>query len=117
MTEMQRIIDAENSDLFDVLAYVAYALPTQTRKQRATTAQVEINFHFDSKQQAFSSICISSRRKGTGNRIGPTRWGGNLDGPTWAGGQKPLLAFPKASRYHCSHSRWSGGGRLRGTDG
>ncbi len=27
MAEMQRIIDAENSDLFDVLAYVAYALP------------------------------------------------------------------------------------------
>ncbi len=26
LAEMQRIIDAENSDLFDVLAYVAYAL-------------------------------------------------------------------------------------------
>jgi len=27
MAEMQRIINAEKSDLFDVLAYVAYALP------------------------------------------------------------------------------------------
>ena len=27
MREMQRIIDAEKSDLFDVLAYVAFALP------------------------------------------------------------------------------------------
>lgn len=35
MAEMQRIIDAENSDLFDVLAYVAYALPTLTREQRS----------------------------------------------------------------------------------
>ncbi len=30
LAEMQRIIDAEKSDLFDVLAYVAYALPTLT---------------------------------------------------------------------------------------
>ena len=35
MAEMQRIIDAEKSDLFDVLAYVAYALPTLTRSDRA----------------------------------------------------------------------------------
>ena len=28
LAEMQKIIDAEKSDLFDVLAYVAYALPT-----------------------------------------------------------------------------------------
>lgn len=27
LAEMQAIIDAENSDLFDVLAHVAYALP------------------------------------------------------------------------------------------
>ncbi len=27
LAEMQRIIDAEKSDLFDVLAYVAYAQP------------------------------------------------------------------------------------------
>jgi type I restriction enzyme R subunit len=30
MAEMQRIIDAEKSDWFDVLAYVAYALPPIT---------------------------------------------------------------------------------------
>lgn len=28
---MQRVMAAENSDLFDVLAYVAFALPPQTR--------------------------------------------------------------------------------------
>jgi type I restriction enzyme R subunit len=33
--EMQKIIDAENSDLFDVLAHVAYALPPLTREERA----------------------------------------------------------------------------------
>jgi type I restriction enzyme R subunit len=59
MTEMQRIIDAEKSDLFDVLAYVAYALPTLTREERATTAKVEINAHFDTKQQAFLDFVLA----------------------------------------------------------
>jgi len=40
LAEMQRIIDAEKSDLFDVLAYVAYALPALTREERATRAKV-----------------------------------------------------------------------------
>src|SRR5271157_3967265 len=35
MAEMQKIIDAEKSDLFDVLAHVAYALPPLTREERA----------------------------------------------------------------------------------
>jgi type I restriction enzyme R subunit len=34
--EMQKIIDAEKSDLFDVLAHVAYALPPLTREDRVT---------------------------------------------------------------------------------
>ena len=37
---MQKIIDAEKSDLFDVLAYVAYALPPLTREERADEAKV-----------------------------------------------------------------------------
>src|SRR3989454_1796933 len=35
LAAMQRIIDAEKSDLFDVLAHVAYALPPVTREERA----------------------------------------------------------------------------------
>ncbi len=53
MTEMQTIIDAEKSDLFDVLAHVAFALTPLTREERATRATLEISTHFDSKQQAF----------------------------------------------------------------
>lgn len=59
MAEMQRIIDAEKSDLFDVLAHVAYALPTLTREERATKAQVEINTHFSGKQQIFLGFVLS----------------------------------------------------------
>ena len=40
MAEMQKLIDAEKSDLFDVLAHVAYALPPLTREERATKAKV-----------------------------------------------------------------------------
>ncbi len=59
LSEMQRIIDAENSDLFDVLAYVAYALPTVSRAARATTAKVEISTHFTAKQQAFIDFVLA----------------------------------------------------------
>src|SRR3954452_8942437 len=53
LSEMQRIIDAEKSDLFDVLAYVGYALPPLTREQRAGAAKVVITEEFSGKQQAF----------------------------------------------------------------
>ena len=59
MAEMQKIIDAENSDLFDVLAHVAYALPPLTRQERAEKAKVEISTHFNSKQQVFLDFVLS----------------------------------------------------------
>ena len=59
MTEMQKIIDAEKSDLFDVLAHVAFALTPLTREERATRAKLEIQTHFDSKQQAFLDFVLA----------------------------------------------------------
>ena len=59
LAEMQRIIDAEKSDLFDVLAYVAYALPALTREERATRAKVVISTRFNSKQQAFLEFVLA----------------------------------------------------------
>ncbi len=59
MAEMQRIINAEKSDLFDVLAYVAYALPTLTRAERAANAKVRINSNFGAKQQAFLDFVLA----------------------------------------------------------
>ena len=57
--EMQRIIEAEKSDLFDVLAHVAYAMPPLTREDRASKAKVEISTHFNSKQQVFLDFVLS----------------------------------------------------------
>ncbi len=59
MVEMRRIIDAESSDLFDVLAYIAFALPTHTREERAQAAKVQINARFDSRQQAFLEFVLA----------------------------------------------------------
>jgi type I restriction enzyme R subunit len=58
MAERRKIIDAENSDLFDVLAHVAYALALPTREERAATGTVEISTHFTSKQQAFLGFVL-----------------------------------------------------------
>ena len=58
LAEMQKIIDAEKSDLFDVLAYVAYALPPLTRGERAATAKIGISSQFNSKQQAFLDFVL-----------------------------------------------------------
>jgi type I restriction enzyme R subunit len=57
--EMQKIIDAENSDLFDVLAHVAYALPPLTREERAAKAKVEVSTHFNSKEEVFLQFVLS----------------------------------------------------------
>jgi type I restriction enzyme R subunit len=58
LAEMQKIIDAEKSDLFDVLAHVAYALPPVTREVRAVNARVHINTHFGAKQQVFIDFVL-----------------------------------------------------------
>lgn len=59
MAEMQRIINAEKSDLFDVLAYVAYALPALTREERASHAKLRLDSQFTSKQQEFIDFVLS----------------------------------------------------------
>lgn len=58
LTEMQKIIDAEDSDLFDVLAHVAYAMAPLTREVRASNAKVYINTRFDAKQQVFLAFVL-----------------------------------------------------------
>jgi len=59
MTEMQRIIEAENSDLFDVLAYVAFALHPQTRLARADQAKVLIHSNYSDKQRGFLEFVLA----------------------------------------------------------
>ncbi len=59
LAEMQKIIEAEKSDLFDVLAYVAYKRAPLTRETRASQARVYINSEFHAKQRAFLDFVLS----------------------------------------------------------
>ncbi|MEF8719152.1 MAG: DEAD/DEAH box helicase family protein [Candidatus Accumulibacter necessarius] len=59
LAEMQKVIDAENSDIFDVLAYVAYAQEPLTREERAARAKAVIDAKFNSRQQAFLTFVLS----------------------------------------------------------
>ena len=58
LAEMQRIIDAEKSDLFDVLAHVACARPPVTREVRANGARSLIITSFNAKQQVFLDFVL-----------------------------------------------------------
>lgn len=59
LLEMQRIIEAPNSDLFDVLAHVAYALEPLTRKMRADRAMAGVSEHFSAKHQVFLDFVLA----------------------------------------------------------
>jgi type I restriction enzyme, R subunit len=59
LAEMQKIIDAEKSDLFDVLAHVAYAIPPLTREERAANAKDTIHGRFSTKQEMFLDLVLS----------------------------------------------------------
>lgn len=56
---MKELIDARDSDVYDVLAFVAYAAETHTRKERVETAKPAIAAAFsDYKQQQFISFIL-----------------------------------------------------------
>ncbi|MCO6482385.1 MAG: DEAD/DEAH box helicase family protein [Flavobacteriales bacterium] len=57
LVELQRIIDAEKSDLFDVLAYIAYDKGMKDRKERADAARALLTSYND-KQRAFLDFVL-----------------------------------------------------------
>jgi len=59
LADMQRVIEAENSDLFDVLAYVAFAADPVTRADRAAAASTATAAELTDKQQAFVDFVLA----------------------------------------------------------
>jgi type I restriction enzyme R subunit len=59
LAEMQKIIEAEKSDLFDVLANVAYALEPVTREERAAKAMAVVSTQFNEPQRVFLDFVLS----------------------------------------------------------
>jgi len=59
LTTLQQLVDAEKSDLFDVLEYVSFALKPITREVRVATSQSAIFASLDNKQKEFLEFVLS----------------------------------------------------------
>ena len=59
MKAVQDIIDAENSDLFDVLEYIAYQKKPITRELRVAQAEETIHSNLSDKQKEFIDFILS----------------------------------------------------------
>lgn len=58
LKEMARIIDAPDSDIFDVLAYVAFALPPLSRAERVETRKAAVLDGYDAQLSAFLDFVL-----------------------------------------------------------
>ncbi len=59
LTEIGRVINAEKSDVYDVLAYIAFALAPITRAERVEARKGDIFSRYDSKLQAFLDFVLA----------------------------------------------------------
>lgn len=68
LDSMKELIDAKDSDVYDVLAFVAYALETRTRLERATAAKPAIHqaFACDNQQEFIDFILEKYVQDGVG---------------------------------------------------
>lgn len=58
LESLQKIIDAENSDIFDVLAYVAFAIQPISREKRVVNTKQNILNGLDEKQKEFLEFVL-----------------------------------------------------------
>lgn len=59
LNTLQSIIDAEKSDLFDVLEYIAFAIEPVTREYRVAEASDNIYYGLDDKQREFVEFVLA----------------------------------------------------------
>ena len=59
LLEISRLINAEKSDVFDVLAYIAFALAPITRSERVEARRNEIFARYDGRLQAFLDFVLA----------------------------------------------------------
>ena len=59
LDEIRKMINAEKSDLFDVLAYIAFTLVPVTREERVTARKSGILARYDLKLQAFLDFVLT----------------------------------------------------------
>ncbi len=59
LAAIRKLIDAEKSDLYDVFAYIAFALAPITREERVISRRANIFARYDGKLQAFLDFVLS----------------------------------------------------------
>jgi type I restriction enzyme, R subunit len=59
LANLRRMIDADDSDLFDVLAYIAFGLASIKRQERVSEHKSRNLSQYDYKQQAFLDFVLS----------------------------------------------------------
>jgi type I restriction enzyme, R subunit len=59
LAEMQRLLDAANCDLYDVLAYVAFESAPMTRAERAAVARDASAADLTDRQKAFVEFVLA----------------------------------------------------------
>ena len=60
LNKLRELINAENSDLFDVLQYIAFSNPALTRKERVESAEDNIYKFIDKKQIEFIRFVLNN---------------------------------------------------------
>jgi type I restriction enzyme R subunit len=74
LTEFQKILNAENSDLYDVLAYIAFHSAILERIDRADRAKIHLD-NYDPKQQEFLNFVLSQYVKQGVDELDDTKIG------------------------------------------
>jgi type I restriction enzyme R subunit len=74
LQEFQKILNAENSDLYDVLAYIAFHSDMVARSARADKAKIQLS-NYDPKQQEFLNFVLGQYVKQGVDELDDTKIG------------------------------------------
>lgn len=108
LEEMRRLIDAKESDIFDVLAYVRFSLPPKTLHERADGARSSGLSGYEAEMRAFlEGVLASYERQGVGelayNKLGhllQARYGSTTDASQKLGDMGAIRsAFKAVQRF------------------
>ncbi|MBC8245637.1 MAG: DEAD/DEAH box helicase family protein [Verrucomicrobia bacterium] len=79
LDEIKKLIAAERSDVFDVLAYIAYALAPVTREDRVAMHQDIIHCNYTGKQKVFLDFVLDQYVKEGVSELQPEKIGSFLE--------------------------------------
>jgi type I restriction enzyme R subunit len=73
LRDIQKLIDAERSDLFDVLEYIAFAQDPMTRAERVHVSRVSIESSLQPEQLEFVEFVLSKYVESGVDELGPDK--------------------------------------------